>query len=207
MKEYVISKVKSFPIDWDKLPKAYIDTYAWMDNGYAPVTYAALCYDDTAMYVHFWANEEKVRAVHHHHGDDVYEDSCVELFIRPHSDARYMNFETNVIGKMLLGIGENGNDDERKDIPVDDSVFCIQSSVKDTASYNGKGWTLTYKIPFSFLRSFYGDVDFVKEGLRANLFKCGDKTEFEHYGMWSPVTNDTPNFHLPEYFGKMTFEI
>ncbi|HEX9250722.1 MAG TPA: carbohydrate-binding family 9-like protein, partial [Ignavibacteriaceae bacterium] len=38
-----------------------------------------------------------------------------------------------------------------------------------------------------------------------NFYKCGDETEFKHYGMWSLIENSTPDFHLPEYFGKIIF--
>ncbi len=39
---------------------------------------------------------------------------------------------------------------------------------------------------------------------RANLYKCGDKTSHPHWASWQPLTET--NFHLPECFGKITFE-
>ena len=39
--------------------------------------------------------------------------------------------------------------------------------------------------------------------IRANCYKCGDKTVREHYMMWNPTTSDTPDFHRPQDFGEM----
>ena len=36
-----------------------------------------------------------------------------------------------------------------------------------------------------------------------NFYKCGDETEFPHYGMWSEAVSDTPDFHRPECFGRL----
>ncbi|MCK7480493.1 MAG: carbohydrate-binding family 9-like protein [Candidatus Moduliflexus flocculans] len=39
----------------------------------------------------------------------------------------------------------------------------------------------------------------------ANFYKCGDETEFPHYGAWSPVETPAPDFHRPEFFGEIVF--
>ncbi|WP_025700605.1 carbohydrate-binding family 9-like protein [Paenibacillus forsythiae] len=45
---------------------------------------------------------------HKEHNAPVYTDSCVELFMQPlpGSDPRYLNFECNAGGALLLQIGE-----------------------------------------------------------------------------------------------------
>ncbi len=203
MKRYTIAKVETPFVEWEKIEKLEIDTYKWVDNGYEPKVYAALCYDENAIYVRFWTYEKEVRGVHKLHGEMVCEDSCVELFMHPKSDPRYLNFEVNVLGAMLLAIGTSRYD--RKVFPVDSS-FGIESSVSDAETYCDSMWTVGYKIPFSFLRSVYGEIDIIKEGLRANFYKCGEKTKMEHYGVWNQNLSPTPEFHAPQYFGEMIFE-
>ena len=39
-----------------------------------------------------------------------------------------------------------------------------------------------------------------------NFYKCGDKQVEPHYLSWNPVLTDNPDFHRPEYFGKVIFE-
>gem|GEM_PF-4237213 len=43
-------------------------------------------------------------------------------------------------------------------------------------------------------------------GIRANLFKCGNKTVHRHYISWKRVNTAQPNFHVTEAFGTMSFE-
>ena len=55
-----------------------------------------------------------------------------------------------------------------------------------------------------FLRQYYPDFDF-KGTLKANVYKCGDKTEHPHYLAWNRVEAPAPDFHRPECFGEMIF--
>ncbi|MDO4870099.1 MAG: carbohydrate-binding family 9-like protein [Bacillota bacterium] len=45
----------------------------------------------------------------------------------------------------------------------------------------------------------------VEENIRANLYKCGDFTAQRHYLAWMPIDLESPDFHAPEYFGRMLF--
>ena len=204
MKEYTIKKVTGKPENWESIPKALIDTYKWMDNGYTPKVEAAICYDEKAMYIKFWAYETEVRGEHHTHQESVCEDSCVEFFFRPNSDPNFFNIETNVLGTQKIGFGPKRGD--RATVEVVEADMQITPSVTDAETYCGEVWTVEYRVPFSLTRKYYGELDILKDGLRANLFKCGDCTKFEHYGMWSPVEVPEPDFHVPAFFGKMTFE-
>ena len=42
--------------------------------------------------------------------------------------------------------------------------------------------------------------------IRGNFFKCGDDTAQEHYMSWNAVDVPHPNFHLPDYFGRITLK-
>jgi hypothetical protein len=67
------------------------------------------------------------------------------------------------------------------------------------------GWEVYYQIPVAFLQVFYPDDSF-SGSLRANVYKCGDKTDHKHYLSWNPVNSEKPDFHRPEDFGRMIFE-
>lgn len=204
MKEYIIKKIPENSPCWDSIPKADISAYRWMDNTYRPKVQAALCYNQEAIYIKFWAYETEIRGTHKKHNEQVCEDSCVEFFFRPNSDSNFFNIETNVLGTQLIGFGPERNGRAR--VEVDDDIMKIIPSVNDAEDYNDTCWTIEYRVPFSFLKRFYGDLDLVKDGLRANLCKCGDFTRFEHYGMWNEIEIDEPDFHRPDWFGKMFFE-
>ena len=66
------------------------------------------------------------------------------------------------------------------------------------------GWTAEYRIPLSFLRILYPEFS-LRSGVsfRANCYKCGDKTVHPHFLAWNAVETAAPDFHRPEFFGKM----
>ena len=61
--------------------------------------------------------------------DPVCEDSCVEFFVRPSCDKRYINFEVSAIGTMLIGLGEGR--EERLALIPDTAIFKMETTVKD----------------------------------------------------------------------------
>ena len=68
-------------------------------------------------------------------------------------------------------------------------------------------WTVEYRLPFSILKN-YADVVMPASGetWRANFYKCADATSQPHWLTWAPVEFSRPNFHLPEFFGTLSFE-
>ena len=74
------------------------------------------------------------------------------------------------------------------------------------AERHGGAWILHAQIPLSLLKQVYGiSPDTFAPGFafRGNFYKCGDKTDVAHYGMWNPVLTPTPDFHRPEFFGTL----
>jgi hypothetical protein len=59
---------------------------------------------------------------------------------------------------------------------------------------------------FQAFERHYGEKVIPGTRSKANFYKCGDETEFEHYGAWSPVDLPTPDFHVPRFFGDIHFE-
>ena len=40
----------------------------------------------------------------------------------------------------------------------------------------------------------------------ANFYKCGEETSEPHYVTWNPIGVENPDYHRPEFFGKVEFE-
>ncbi|MDD6236825.1 MAG: carbohydrate-binding family 9-like protein, partial [Clostridiales bacterium] len=57
-------------------------------------------------------------------------------------------------------------------------------------------------VPFDFFWEVYNKKKIITE-LRGNFYKCGDKTKHPHFGMWNPINNEFPDFHLPQFFGRI----
>jgi len=69
----------------------------------------------------------------------------------------------------------------------------------------GFQWDLVIIIPASTLIHDKGLV--LKERqASANFYKCGDETSVPHFVTWNPVNSANPDFHKPDFFGKLRFE-
>ncbi len=177
---------------WQKAEEAAIDQFAW-DNGtgYRPHTTARLLASRGGISVLFTTDEAPLTARYTQNNEDVWCDSCVEFFIQPNpEDPRYLNFEMNSRGALLLGLGTHT--DDRTLLDFDAKRFRIQPKVQ-----NGV-WTHRLYVPFDFLRQHFEKIE---PAFRGNLFKCGDETEHPHFGSWSPITWPEPQFHLSQFFG------
>lgn len=214
-KEYLVKKINETELAggkniWNLIPGIKIACYPWDKNGYKPVAEARLLYTNTHFHIYFKAYEKQIRASFLNLNEPVCRDSCVEFFFNPNpeKDGRYLNFEMNPLGTLLLGIGKG----RENRILIDDipgNIFRISTSeTKETVpNYQGEFWTVQYSIPFTFIENYYAKIEFNSgKSISANFYKCGDHTHKPHYGCWSPVYTDVPDFHRPEFFGRLILE-
>ena len=192
----IITKTHGEPV-WNELPTLPLNSILWEEDCGVRAS-AQICYDDAALYLHLAAKEKAIRAEYTATLSPVHEDSCLEFFFMPDGDERYMNFEVNPNGCLHIGFGYDRKDRfviHRRDA---ESLFRIRTAkTKD-------GWEVYYQIPLRFLRIVYPDYCFGGV-LRANFYKCGDKTPHPHYLSWHPVTSAAPDFHRPCDFGELYY--
>lgn len=162
-----------------------------------------ICYDDTALYVKLRAEEKNIRATYTDAFGMPCEDSCLEFFFSPDSTRKtYFNIEMNPNCAMFLGIGEDGHHLIRLNPMSKLYDFGAETKRTDT------GWELSYRIPYAFIRFFFPEfAPAPGDTMKANVYKCGDLCEKEHYLSWSPVdwTKTGGAFHNPDCFGTMVF--
>lgn len=190
---------------WANCPTAQIGNYIWDKNGYKPHAEARVMYSDDGLYVYMRAFESEVRAQEDYCGH-ICQDSCLEFFLSPNIDVdRYTNIEMNPLGKYMCGIGRDRHGRfEASALPLDGMQ--IVHSVTDASAFSGPVWEIAYTVPASWLELWFGVRPHSGMEMRGNFYKCGDKTRFEHYGMWNVVASDHPDFHRPESFGKLILE-
>ncbi|WP_201007796.1 carbohydrate-binding family 9-like protein [Paenibacillus glycanilyticus] len=195
--------------EWRALPPAEVAYQQWLHIEQPPETEVRGVYDEEALHLQFRVYEESPVMRHRQHGDPVYQDSCVEFFVQPlpARDSRYLNFELNAAGVLLLEIGENGGSKRKRILPEAASQFGIRTVL---GLWNPECrrmyWELNLRIPFAFLKYWFPDFR-AEPGavMKGNFYKCGDLTPAPHYLSWSPVQSDTPNFHRSDSFGTLVF--
>jgi hypothetical protein len=203
--------------DWDKaawkdVEPLTLEYYMGEEPRHQPKVQAKAAYDDECVCVIWRVEDNYVLARRTKHQQPVCLDSCVEFFFTPGGDPKdtgYFNLETSCSGIMWFAAHIPGQP-EGMFTPEDLSQVTIATSLKgpiDPEIAKPTTWTLEVKFPISLLEK-YGKVQRPAPGVswRANFYKCADETSHPHWLTWSPVTWPAPAFHIPKYFGILSFE-
>lgn len=180
-----------------------IATLNWEnDYPYCPIAIVDVAYSEEGLLLHYFVRGEDLRTTSEGDGHYVHEDSCVEFFMQREEGEAYINFEFNAAGVCYAS--------HHKNVEVSTLLTTEEfESIKRIATYEGqkiveehviREWELMALIPWTTMGYPSG---IVPKTLRANFYKCGDKTAHPHYLSWSPVKEDYPAFHRPQYFGTL----
>ena len=165
----------------------------------APCTFFSVGFvPGDAFYVRMVCEEKDPLRTYTAHRDPVYRDSAMEaffLFDPTQGDMEtYVNFEMNANGALLAAYGPSR---------MYRSYFSSEEyeQFHPTAQVEEDRWSISFCIPVSILEQIYGPLD-LQAGSRlyCNFYKISEAADIEHYAAYSPITSDTPSFHMPEYF-------
>lgn len=186
--------------------KASIDQVNWKKKfpGSLSVTVRA-AHDGETLYLYYTIEGEELRATNTKDFGSVWEDSCVEFFMQREGETSYRNFECNVLGVLLSRYHES----REKGVSQTDLMSDIfrYSTIQHRYENNKQvsDWTMYLEIPKQAL-GFAGNESLGGQKLRANFYKCGDKTPMPHFLSWNPIDLPEPNFHVPQFFGLLELE-
>ena len=186
----------------------YIDCINWPDSfSNKPDVSFKIAVIADGLLVKFYVKEDYTRATFTIDNQEVYHDSCVELFIDPSRDGTYYNFEFNAIGTLLLGFGADRHDRPRA--PQEITKQVKRHSSNGVIPFDNirldKPWDLTVIIPFSAFWH-HSIISLDKKKIRANFQKCGEDLPVPHYLTWNPILTLKPDYHQPAFFGSIDFK-
>ena len=179
--------------------KAVIDVYNW-GGDYRPYAWGKLCYiRDQGFGVELYAQEKNPLAVHTGPNPAVCQDSCLEFFAAFDSSRPqlYLNCEANANGALLCCWGTNVH-------PRPTVIELGAEHPKADVFFTEEGWGYRLFLPLSLFKQVCG-VDHFSAGdtIRGSFYKCGDKTAHPHFGSYTNISFERPNFHLPDTFADM----
>jgi hypothetical protein len=178
-----------------------IDTQLWANNTYVPKVNFTVAYTADSILLKYNVTENELIAYYREINDPVYQDSCVEFFIKFDEDVNYYNLEFNCMGTALVGYGSGQH--ERVTIPkATVSKIKSRSYIKTLAG--DIHWQLSLIIPFKVF-IYHSLTSLKNKACSANFYKCGDKMSYPHFLSWNNIDHPSPNFHLPEFMGKINF--
>lgn len=194
---------------WHDAKEVILTNYMGEIPEFRPVTHAKMQYDSENLYLIFRVQDRYVSSLVQNYNGPVSRDACVEFFFSPDilQPLYYFNLEINAGGTPLMRY----NGEERKPF-TDEDIATIEIAhslpkVVDPPINDPVIWTIECRIPLKVLER-YGTVTSPQAGVawRANFYKTASRSSNPHYITWSPVRHDVPNFHLPAYFGHLSFD-
>jgi len=183
-----------------------IDQVNWKDAfpKLLPVS-VRIAHDGERLYLYYQVTGESIRAVNTEDFGSVWEDSCVEFFMQRQGENTYRNFECNVLGVLLAAHHET----REKAIQLAGEVQSVirHSTIRHRYEEGRQvsDWTLYLEIPKKAM-GFAAHESLTGQKIRANFYKCGDKTPEPHFISWNPIDLSNPDFHVPQFFGLLQLE-
>ena len=172
----------------------------WQEYSYAPEVSVRIAYSETALVLLYKVSEEHVLGSVLDNNGPVWEDSCVETFIKDPVNEGYYNIEVNCIGTKLAAHRLSRTDFEHFSEEKLAEIICCSSLDHKKTDLKNQEWTLLEIVPFRSI-----GLENTPEYLNVNFYKCGDNCSRAHYLSWSPIGLPKPDFHCPEFFGKLRF--
>ena len=165
-----------------------------------------VAHDEDKFFLLYRVQNESLRVVATHDFHPVWEDSCVEFFMRRPGDKQYYNFECNAHGVLLASKRETRDSAEKLSIEAMKSIVRHSFiSQHYQAGEQFSDWWLYLEIPKACM-GFSQEEPLSGQTITGNFYKCGDCTPQPHYLSWNPIDTPTPNFHVPQFFGTIHFE-
>jgi len=169
----------------------------WRDFPHHPGVKVYLGYCDQRLWLHYLVSGDFVRALCRQDQEPVWQDSCVEFFLK--QGDIYRNFEFNSLGVCLSAFGPDRNG--RKSLDHESMAQILRFPSLTIESLPSESvptdWSLTVGLPLNLLGLNAGSK------FLANFYKCGDETNVPHYISWSAINTLLPDFHRPEFFAPV----
>jgi len=184
----------------------FIDSLNWEAFPYKPGLKFRIAHTGNEIWLKYYVNEKNILAQETRTNGDVYKDSTVEFFISLDGKS-YYNFEFNCIGTIHIRYGP-GRGNRKPVTPKIAELIEIESTLGNQPFKEKSGdfnWEMMIRIP---LETFEFDTLKTVAGLKAtaNFYKCGDETSDPHFVTWNPIETENPDYHCPQFFGKVEFE-
>lgn len=199
------SDLKKIAQEMNGLDCHAINQVPWSVYPYKPKVLFAIAYTKDSVLLKYFVQEKWLRVSCYSTNSPVHLDSCVEFFISFDDEEAYYNLEFNCVGTCYAAFGRSRT--ERELLP--DALIAkirrlaeVESVEDGTQKY--VQWRLTLVVPLEVF--MYHEIHQLKDrACNVNFYKCGDALPEPHFLSWKNITAESPDFHLPAYFGQLQF--
>lgn len=187
----------------ERCEKFFINQYMW-DSIQEPKVYGWMGYlEGQGLFAKMVCEESNPKREFTQPKDPVCEDSAMEVFVgfaeegKPvNNNSIYLNYEVNANGAMYAGTGHNRNNRQF----ISDEIYALSSP---TAVINNDNWYMEVLIPEVLLKDMC-DFEKIKVGetFYCNFYKIAECEPILHFGSYSPMTSEKPDFHVQTDFAQ-----
>ncbi len=187
----------------EKSPRRTIEEVNWAKEfPYHPLTTFTVAHSGKTLYIDFFVRCNYLRAENFENQSPVSEDSCVEFFVEPTGELPYWNFEFNCIGTVNASHRSERKNPTRL---TDEELARIKRypscGTRPFRELEGLfTWNLLVAIPLDLMGIKYEGKPIA---MRGNFYKCASAATQPHFLSWNPIKTEKPDFHRPEFFGKI----
>ena len=206
MKSYIVKKV-NHTFRWCDIEVGKVNVYNWKEfQGYDPEAEFQMVHDDNNIFLRLTAHNDYNINQCTDVNQFVCNDSCMEAFFNLPGMVKsaYFNFEFNANGVIFLGWGESRENRITVDPAIIKKYITIMAYGNDIPATQRGEWSLTVIINKELFPVLTGH-EFTSGECGGNFYKCGERA-ISHFISWDEIIMDHPDFHRPEYFGKLIFE-
>ncbi|TPH12871.1 carbohydrate-binding family 9-like protein [Litorilituus lipolyticus] len=218
MKQYTIPSLAngsfgcatSSQVSWQDIPQLHIATYPWFKQGIKQDTSVKLAASSTHLHIQIIAQDNHSYAVQTQLNHMlICEDSCVEFFFSPSGElgSDYINLEVNCCGTLHIAYGPNREQRQFISLESASKISCV-SSITSPVKFEQEQdshWQIELTIPFDVIK------EITKKEINlnhwyGNFYRCGGRVE-PQYSVWNNIDVNQPDYHRPEFFGKLSFDV
>ena len=156
----------------------------------------------TQLYVYWHMVSDGLKATHNKDLEPVAQDNCMEIFLQVPGNDEYWNFEVNALGALNASHRVERSNPTRLTHEQLKSVGRTGSHVNSEpfTTHNDTVWWVALAIPLNLIGL---DGDNLPEYIKGNLYACAGGIERPYYISCFPINTPKPDFHRPEFFGKI----
>ncbi|MBE9598441.1 carbohydrate-binding family 9-like protein [Pedobacter sp. MC2016-24] len=187
------------------IPKNEIGDQPWPEFKCALQANFTIAHSNDTIWLKYEINEDAIRVVTAETNGAVHKDNCVEFFVSFGAEKSYYNIEVNCMGVCLIAYGKGRSNRKYLQKEVVEQIK-THAVVKQTAENHQfrYAWEITLMIPLAVFE--YSNITSLSQQTGfGNFFKCGDDLPQPHFYSWNGIEANSPDFHLPEFFGALTF--
>jgi len=198
---------------WKSAETAELTNFRPEGSAHRPRTSLRLLYNAEGLRGIYQVHDQFVRSIRTQFGDEVWKDSCVEIFLQPRPEAGYFNLEMNAGGAHLCSYIEDpervpGGFKKFTRLPAEiGRAIQMRSSlpkIVDPEIAAPVTWHLSFFALFRVFEHYVGPLGAIRgQRWRGNFYKCADDGSHPHWSSWAPL--DVLNFHTPRCFGAICF--